>query len=153
MSKSVNAFLFAAILLSSIALRAQTDINALIAAPKGTPQIPVRFGSVNLNTGNLHLDIPLVSMSERGSGPSTMSLRYDSMFWLGLASSSGPFSTFAGPIYPPYTVSYWKIASSSGLEAVGTAFPYNYQTESCQSQVNGAYGTIETYQTWGMIDS
>jgi RHS repeat-associated protein len=120
----------------------QTELNSLISAPQGTPRIPVRYGSVNVNTGNLHLDIPLVSMSERGTGPSTTTLSYDSMFWLGLGVQGG--------IYPPTTNSYWTVRTESGLEQLGSVYPVNVETQSCGS---GWYGSIQFYTSWEMEDS
>ncbi|MBB5061442.1 RHS repeat-associated protein [Granulicella aggregans] len=132
----------------SASLRAQSDINTLISAPKGTPTIPVRNGSINLNTGNLQLDIPLVSMPERGGGPSTMSLRYNSMFWNGITWNNGGVG--GSVIYPPNNESYWNIAVDSGAEPIGSAYPVNVRTDSCGS---GWYGSIQEYSIWEVVDS
>ena len=128
-------------------LAAQSNINELISAPQGTPVIPVRFGSVNLNTGNLQLDIPLISMKERGGAPSTMSLRYNSMFWQGLTVNNNgvPGST----VYPP-NQSYWSPLVNSGAEVTGSVYPVNPGPQSCGS---GWFGTIYFYNTWTLIDS
>lgn len=50
--------------------------------PSGTPanalSVPVSYGFINANGGNLHLEIPLVAKNTRGSVPFTAKLVYDS---------------------------------------------------------------------------
>jgi len=68
---------------------AQTDIASMIGDPVHAHTLPVRFGLINLDNGNLHLEIPLYSVPERGEAPVTNTLVYDSTFWNTAALSGG----------------------------------------------------------------
>ena len=60
---------------------AQVDLSQLIGVPEHAHTMPVRFGFVNLDNGNLHLEIPLYSSPERGHPALATTLVYDSAFW------------------------------------------------------------------------
>lgn len=56
---------------------AQVDLSGIIGVPEHAHTLPVRFGFINLDTGNLHLEIPLYSVPERGHPALTNTLVYD----------------------------------------------------------------------------
>jgi hypothetical protein len=49
--------------------------------PVQSTQYPIRLGSVNLDSGNLFLKIPLLSFAERSGPPAQVNLIYNSTFW------------------------------------------------------------------------
>lgn len=126
---------------------AQTDIESIISAPTGTPIIPVRNGYVNLNGGNLHLEIPVQAVPERGSSPATSTFVYNSTFWQlgpGGGVSGGPVWTLTGgPL--------WSFTVTNGLPALGYASPINIRYVPCGSN-SGIAGTIELYTAWTYTD-
>jgi len=66
-------------------VRAQDDdpLHA-IGIPSLSGQIPVQNGSINVATGNLHLEFPLVSIPQRGGLSLKYMLTYDSNIWMAL---------------------------------------------------------------------
>src|SRR5438309_10930654 len=59
----------------------QVDLSGVIGIPEHAHTLPVRIGFVNLDNGNLHLEIPLYSNPERGHPDLINKLVYDSSFW------------------------------------------------------------------------
>jgi hypothetical protein len=57
------------------------DFASMIGEPSHAHMLPVRFGMVNLENGNLHLEIPLYSLPERGGSSYDVKLIYDSYNW------------------------------------------------------------------------
>lgn len=68
-------------LLSTYALA--QDNSLLIGDPPNSDQRPIRFGFLNLDNLNMHLEIPLASYPVRGHDPITVSAVYDSAMWVG----------------------------------------------------------------------
>jgi hypothetical protein len=60
---------------------AQSYQTALGVPPFATT-LPVENGFVDASTGNLHLEIPLGSYTQRGLSPLKISLVYDSSIWV-----------------------------------------------------------------------
>ena len=139
-SRTVVALIAVALCLPlARSLHAQTEVDALVNAPAGTPEIPIRNGYVNLNSGNLHLDIPLLSVPERGAAPSNLTLSYDSTFW-----QETPIVNYSPNRSP------WTLRANNGLPAAGSASPEDVRYQSCGS---GLYGEIEYYTNWTFTDS
>lgn len=69
---------------------AQTDLSQIIGIPEHAHTLPVRFGFVNLDNGNLHLEIPLYSNPERGHPSLENVLVYDSSFWSSVNGTGQP---------------------------------------------------------------
>jgi len=129
-------------------LQGQTTLETIISAPKGAPTIPVRNGYFNVYTGNLHLEIPIISTPQRGMGPQGGKLVYDSAgFWL----SNTQFPGENPGIGPPggLASTFWKPSGFTGLPASGSATPMNVQEQSCGS---GWYGSIQIYNFWEFTD-
>jgi RHS repeat-associated protein len=62
-------------------VRAQAnDPLAAIGVPPFVSQVPVENGSISTANGDLHLEFPLGSFSQRGLPPVQLALRYDSMW-------------------------------------------------------------------------
>ncbi len=74
---------------AAVPLRAQGYLNQ-IGAPTFTTAQPVELGFINLANGNLHQEIQLASFPQRGAGPYTAALVYDSRIWQVVSSSWQP---------------------------------------------------------------
>jgi len=133
---------------SNGSLWGQTTLETVVSAPKGTPTIPVRNGYFNVYTGNLHLEIPIVSTPQRGMGPQGGKLVYDSGgFWLSNTQFPG-----ANPVIGPpggLASTVWHSSGFTGLPASGSATPIEVQEQSCGG---GWYGSIQIYNFWEFTD-
>src|SRR4051812_10766035 len=66
----------------SLPARAQYPNYLLeLGSPSFTTAVPFPNGFVNLSNGNLHIEIPLVTVPQRGSRPVTTKMVYDSRIW------------------------------------------------------------------------
>lgn len=125
-----------------------TNVSSLIGTPPHARTLPVRFGQIDLDSGEMHLEIPLYSVPERGLQPNTVSLAYESFFW---HSTSDFGSTYTGStaLYP--TGTGWSIGGSGG-ETFGVT-PEQSQVSPCSSQRSGDSGTITTINRWSGADT
>lgn len=126
---------------------AQTDISSLIGEPAHARVLPVRFGQANLDTGDLHLEIPLYSVPERGLPPNTIRLVYDSFFWAAIPPASG-IPTLE---YPSGTG--WSIQSGDIDGGVGGAVAEPATVTQCSAVRYGDYGTITVTNYWDTVDA
>ena len=135
-------------LLGSIpAVFAQSGIPSLIGAPlKGTPMLPIRFGSVNLTTGNLHLDIPIASVPERGIPPTAFLLVYDSLTYGFVANAQGN-------LQPTRLFGSWNTGEFSTGYSTGSLTPVNPTAVNPNGNSGSEYCNIEQYNTWNFVDS
>ena len=81
------------------------DVDQLlqIGLPQNALTLQVPMGQVNLSDGNLHLEIPLKSIPQRGNAsPITIKWVYDSIFWKVMYNSCVPGS---------YCESWWEPTS------------------------------------------
>src|SRR5439155_17579104 len=65
----------------SPALAQSRNYMEQMGIPVFTTTEPVENGFINLANGNLHIEIPLTTVPERGGGRFTPSLVYDSRMW------------------------------------------------------------------------
>ena len=75
---------------------AQQDYTAKIASPDFAMNEPVEFGAINLANGNLHLEFPFGSGTQRGNLRFAAKLVYDSRIW-------------TVGYHPPSSTAYWEI--------------------------------------------
>lgn len=61
-------------------LGAQNYVYA-VGYPSFTTQIPIENGFINVNNGEIHLEIPLAAHTQRGGMQLNESLVYDSRIW------------------------------------------------------------------------
>src|SRR5438270_473635 len=57
------------------------DYLDLVGIPDWSVNEPVEMGAINLANGNLHLEIPMASLAQRGEKPFGVKLVYDSNVW------------------------------------------------------------------------
>lgn len=132
----------------AIWLHAQVDLSGIIGVPEHARVLPIRLGFVNLDNGNLHLEIPLYSNPERGHPAQTNTLVYDSMFWNSAALTGG--TTYM--LYP--TTAGWGGGGQFYPDDMGGAVTGSiYQVLSC-AQVYGqlATGSINVYTSFSSVD-
>ena len=70
--------------LGALVVRGQAqddDPLHVIGIPQLSGQMPVPNGFVNVANGDLHLEFPIVSLSQRGRSPFKIALAYDSNLW------------------------------------------------------------------------
>jgi len=148
-AKKSVLFGFALALAASSVGRTQ-DMQSLIGVPPHDRMLPVRFGQADLDTGNLHLEIPLYSATERGLAPNTLSLIYDSLFWRGT-------SVFGNlPLGPNDTVVYpsgtgWSLGGGDTNGGAIGALPGSATIQSCGR--SGDTGAITINTSWNAVDS
>ena len=123
------------------ALQAQSSITS-VGKPTGSLTIPVENGFINVQDGNLHLDIPFATQQQRGNLVQHAGFVYDSGIWHGVATSNG------NQWMPTNVTTYEGTPSLGGWRYVDqaqdafTSSSYSSGTVACQSG-NGAY-QIET---------
>src|SRR5207248_5875610 len=88
---SFVVILFCTILISLMPKRAEAqDYIYSIGLPPFTTALPVESGFINLSNGNLHIEIPLASQTQRGTLSLNERLVYDSRVWtIGFNASTG----------------------------------------------------------------
>lgn len=135
-------------------LRGQSD-NPLetIGVPPFSAMLPVENGSINAANGNLHLEIPLASVPQRGGPPLKVSLTYDSSIWnfsQCCSPQSGIFTHGEFDIGGTFTfLTGWQLITSSngsgGGSSVGT-------DEYICSQDGLPRDLVVDYFTWASAD-
>ena len=147
-----NGFWCVLMLIVSVgAMHAQTDISSLIGEPAHARVLPVRFGQANLDTGDLHLELPLYSAPERGLAPNKITLIYDSFFWHGISDFGTDPLGDSTALYP--TGTGWSIASGDDNGGEGGANPVPSTVIQCQSLRSGDGGTITESNQWTTVDA
>jgi len=139
-----HLILLLVVLLTARYSLSQVDLTTIIGAPEHAHTLPVRFGFVNLDNGNLHLEIPLYSQPFRGHPTQTVALVYDSMFWNYWPLTGGPEM-----LYP--TDSGW---TSGGVtsDAPPGAFGSPSSQIACSVLGGGLSGYIYLYSEFQATD-
>jgi len=102
--------------------------------PNGT-RVPVELGNYDASTGNLHLEIPLGTWTERGSNGFTAALVYDSRIWFPSGSwhpTNIPVANWAG----------WRLITSP---AIGGSVANTTQQFSCTCWEPPCHNTAKYY--------
>lgn len=89
-------------------LKAQTYLEN-VGVPPFTTSLPIENGFINAANGDLHLEIPLGSFSQRGGGTDKIMLMYDSAIWFP-----------SGNVWVPTNVTNggWRIVTSGDTGGV-----------------------------------
>ena len=99
------------IVCANLAFGQATQISTIGLPPNGVFD-STGFDSVNLNSGNLHIDIPLLDRKERGGVDNSLRLVYDSADWE-LDTICG-FDGWCTQETVPGPAMQWNLVSSSG---------------------------------------
>ncbi|HTV57679.1 MAG TPA: RHS repeat-associated core domain-containing protein [Verrucomicrobiae bacterium] len=109
---------------------AQSYLYGFGSYPWSVP-LPVPDGYVDAANGNLHVDIPLVSMPERGRIPFLAKLSYDSHIWQQVSSSGG--SSWQPTNVPalPTVWGGWRLITTAGT---GSGVTYTIGSGVCYTR-------------------
>ena len=93
MKKIFSAALWLLLLLVCLAgtTWAQDYVYA-VGNPSFSVDIPIEDGYINVANGNIHLEIPISNVKQRGSLQHSSRLVYDSRIWKIIEDSSGNYS-------------------------------------------------------------
>ncbi len=128
------------ILLPTFAL-CQSSLSDVIGVPPDAAMYPIPgLGSVNLNNGNLRLEIPIRVVNDRNGTPITTSITYDSSDWFVATFGTGPnnsptyywdvASTPPGLFYPGSNIWFSSLGTSTGRKNAGLV-TYTTSTLGC----------------------
>lgn len=76
----VLAYIVGGLLVGSLTVPAQTTITS-VGNPKNSAVFPIEHGYINLGSGDLHLEIPIASIPQRGDLSLPATFVYDSSIW------------------------------------------------------------------------
>jgi hypothetical protein len=125
--------------------RAQSYVYEYGSYPWTTP-MPVPHGYVDAGNGNLHIEIPIASIAERGHVPFVAKLVYDSHIWQqvsGVWQPTNVINSWSG----------WRLVTSA---AAGTNFNDTVKEGTCtvvvdKIEIHPPYYTYENF-TWTAPD-
>jgi RHS repeat-associated protein len=109
-------------------------------APTFTTSEPVELGFINVSNGNLHLQVPLTSPTQRGSIPYVAKLVYDSRIWKIAANTWSPSNV-------PSSQGGWR-KIEAGVGTVGFSHGISSCTYTCGpggKQCTAYWDTYERY--------
>jgi RHS repeat-associated protein len=86
-------------------------------------QIPIENGFINVNTGEIHIEIPLATHLQRGSLPLNESLVYDSRIWQ-IVNNNGSLSW--QPTNVPNSIGGWRLSPSATAAPTYSSFDTEY---------------------------
>jgi RHS repeat-associated protein len=112
--------------------------------PSNNAMYPVPGGAVNLDTGNLFLKFPLVSLPERSGRPYTLSLVYNSVFWSAVADA--PYA-----MYYPQTYGGLSLSVDFGGQPYPSHDTFPDTANPCPLAYPG--GDAEVYTNYRVVDS
>lgn len=126
--------------------RAQNYLYAT-GNPTFSTQIPIENGFINVNNGEIHIEIPLATHPQRGNLQLNERLVYDSRIWKIIYNNGYQFQ----PTNVPNSMGGWVFSSGT---ATGT-YTYNTQTGTvlCNPQnLNNGYYSYIQYLNWQWTD-
>jgi hypothetical protein len=147
----MRKLLFAVLCLLYVALPARAQ-NYLYAtgSPAFSTQLPIDQGFVNVNNGEIHLEIPLATKKQRGDLILNEALVYDSRIWHIVQNGS---SYSWQPTNVPNGVGGWTFSSgaSAGTIAYSTQTGSTSTSPACGSGSSSSQ-TYTQYTNWTWID-
>lgn len=136
------AFVFIGMILLSSGAVAQSYLYAT-GNPSFSSQIPVQNGFIDLNNGNLHIELSLVSHPQRGALQLNERLVYDSRIWQMVSNGSQSWQ----PTNVPNSSGGWRF--TTGLETGTTSYAEDdesYDTgNACQVGHRYEYDVTESW--------
>ncbi len=136
---------------SALAVKGQAvDYLQSVGIPEFTTQLPVEQGYISPANGDLHLEIPLGSFSQRGTGQVKIALKYDSGIWDGTCCGWNPWNV-------PTSQSYFGINGGeqmSGWQVVVSSDPgvVNYNITDSYFCDKTGLPYWSTFDGWDWID-
>jgi YD repeat-containing protein len=152
------AVILVSILFPTLTL-AQSDLTHVLGIPPDATIYPIPgLGFVNLNNGNLHIEIPIRVVKDRNGAPVTTSILYDNSVWQEIqvpsTSGSGTLTAWTtGPSLGEFTKS---VGISVSPDYIGNiSYPSSTFTCGGASSSGGAYqggAEVELYGPFQYID-
>lgn len=109
--------------------------------PEFRTEVPVEHGFINVANGNLHIELPLVSVPQRGGRQFTAAFVYDSAVWRKVYNA-----------FPQF----WALSMNAGWRLQSTASPggvtYSVIDSACPTGPTGAGRLEYTNFVWGAPD-
>jgi YD repeat-containing protein len=103
--------------------------------PTFSTQIPIENGFINVNNGDIHIEIPLATHAQRGRLPLNERLVYDSRIWKIIQNGNYQWS----PTNVPNSMGGWSFYS--GIESGSVSYSTYESSVSCS-------GTVPYYVYW-----
>jgi RHS repeat-associated protein len=128
----------------ALPVAAQDASYISVGNPTDAVFLPVEKGVVDVNSGNLHLEIPLGAHKQRGSKTEYAALVYDSHIWTGVYNGT---STSWQPTNVPTAVGGWRLVDTASPGIVN----YDYGQDPVPDCA-GNYGTTWAGWTWTAPD-
>jgi RHS repeat-associated protein len=128
----------------SVPVAAQEASYISVGNPTDAVLLPLEQGVVDVNSGDLHLEIPLGSHQQRGSKTESATLVYDSHMWTGVFNGT---STSWQPTNVPIAVGGWRLVDTASPGIVN----YDYGQDPVPDCA-GNYGTSWEGWTWTAPD-
>lgn len=135
-----------------LALSAKTQLHAqnyvyATGNPSFSTQIPIENGFINVNNGEIHMEIPLATHTQRGRLPLNERLIYDSRIWKIVNSSGYSWQ----PTNVPNSMGGWVFSSGAGVGTI--SYGQDGGTTWCNPG-NLIYGYYQTnqYDHWVWTD-
>ena len=119
------------VLLSPSPVAAQAYFQEFGTYPWSVP-LPVTSGYVDAANGNLHIEIPVASIGERGHVPFVAKLVYDSHVWQKVTASGSTSWQPTNVASLPITWGGWRLITSAGN---GSGVTYKVGTATCEERV------------------
>jgi RHS repeat-associated protein len=94
--------------------------------PTFSTTIPIENGFINVNSGNIHMEIPLATHAQRGRLSLEERLIYDSRIWK-IVNNSGSYSW--QPTNVPNSMGGWRF--SSGMDTGSTTYGVTFTQGTC----------------------
>ena len=153
-------------LLLPIATLAQSDLTDVLGIPQDASIYPIPgLGFVNLNNGNLHVEIPIRVVKDRNGAPVTTSITYDNSVWQSIQVNSSNWtpsnpSTVTEWTAGPYPDTFTSLGVSVSPDYIGNV-TYQTSTVWCGGSPPSSYSNggssggsaeVEQYGPWQYID-
>jgi RHS repeat-associated protein len=110
-----TSYLLICLLVASTVTPAVHSQNYVYATgnPSFSTQIPIENGFINVNNGEIHMEIPLATHTQRGRIPLNESLVYDSRIWQIVQGSGSSWS----PTNLPNSMGGWRLVTNNTVQA------------------------------------
>jgi RHS repeat-associated protein len=145
----VISFLSLTVLACPRQSRAQNYVYEYGSYPWTTP-MSVPGGYVDAGNGNLHIEIPIASIPERGHVPFVAKLVYDSHIWQQVTVNS---STSWQPTNVPFSSGGWRLITTGG-RGLGVNYT-EFEEGECETEVNHQFKFTPYYgfKNWSFTTS
>ena len=101
-------------------MNAQQPDFEIVGLPQNSTLLPTSLGGINLATGSIHLEIPLVSQPDRAGSKFTASLMLNTTSWQYLPTEYGSPSSWFQPQTSPVVWSFVTSGTPGVADLIST---------------------------------